>query len=160
MAAAGKSILCIDTDQAGLMLRGAWLEGNGYQVFTATCGHEGLQLFVAQAVDAILLDYHLGLLDGGVVADEVKRVKPEARVVMLTEHGDVPRDALKSVDAFVFKSHGPEALLAALHAVLEAGVEPPPTLADCRTDRKARIAWRLPNRTSSNRRPSSRRVRA
>ena len=139
MAAAGKSILCIDTDQSGLMLRGALLEGNGYRVLTASCGHEGLQLFVAQAVDAILLDYHLGLLDGGVVADEIKRVRPEARVVMLTEHKEVPRDALKSVDALVFKSHGPEALLAALHAVLEASSDSPPVLADPRTGSKVRI---------------------
>ena len=140
MAAAGKSILCIDTDQAGLTLRGAWLEGNGYRVLTATCGHEGLQLFVAQAVDAILLDYYLELLDGGVVADEIKRVKPEARVGMLTEHGEVPREALKSMDAFVFKSHGPEALLAAVHAVLEASSDSPPALADCRTGSKVRPA--------------------
>jgi CheY-like chemotaxis protein len=140
MAAAGKSILCIDTDQAGLLLRGALLEDNGYRVLTATCGHEGLQLFVAQAVDAILVDYHLGLLDGGVVADEIKRVRPEARVVMLTEHGEVPREALKSVDAFVFKSHGPGALLAALHAVLEASSDSAPDLADRQADRRDRMA--------------------
>ncbi len=140
MAAQGKNILCIDTDLSCLTLRGALLEENGYRVLTATCGHEGLQLFVSQAVDAILLDYYLGLLDGGVVADEVKRVKPETPVVMLAEHGELPRDALRSVDAFVFKSHGPAALLAALHAVLLASSRSPEALPDRQTDGKVRLA--------------------
>lgn len=131
MAAPGKNILCIDTDLNGLTLRGALLEDNGYRVLTATCGREGLELFVSQTIDAILLDYYLGLLDGGVVAAEIKRVKPETRVVMLTDHWEVPRDVLKSVDAFVFKSHGPEALLAALHDVLEVSSASTAAAAEC-----------------------------
>lgn len=140
MAAQGRNILCIDTDRNGLTLRGALLEDNGYTVLTATCGREGLQLFVSQAVDAILLDYYLALLDGGVVADEIKRLKPETRVVMLTDHRELPRDGLKSVDAFVFKSTGPEALLAALHAVLEASSGSKAAGTDFRAGGKASIA--------------------
>jgi CheY-like chemotaxis protein len=131
MAALGKNILCIDTDLNGLTLRGALLEDNGYRVLTATCGREGLELFVSQAVDAILLDYYLGLLDGGVVAAEIKRVRPQTRVVMLTDHWEVPRDVLKSVDAFVLKSHGPGTLLAALHDVLEVSSDSTAAAAEC-----------------------------
>ncbi len=61
-------------------------------------------------------------------------------VVMRMEYGEVPRDALKSVDAFVFKSHRPAARLAALHAILEARSDSPPALADCRTGTKVRMA--------------------
>ena len=131
MTAQGRNMLCIDTDIDGLTLRGALLEDNGYRVLTATCGCEGLELFVSQAVDAILLDYYLGLLDGGVVASEIKRVKPETRVVMLTDHWEVPRDVLKSVDALVFKSHGPGALLAALQDVLEIRSDSTAAAAEC-----------------------------
>jgi len=140
MAVQGRNILCIDTDIDGLTLRGALLEDNGYRVLTATCGREGLQLFVSQAIDAILLDYYLGLLDGGVVAAEIKRMKPETRVVMLTDHWAAPHDVLKSVDAFVFKSHGPEALLATLHAVLEFSSGSKAAVDDCRVYGNSNIA--------------------
>jgi hypothetical protein len=36
-------------------------------------------------VDAIVLDYQLGLLDGGVVAAEIRKVKPQVPPVMLVE---------------------------------------------------------------------------
>jgi DNA-binding response OmpR family regulator len=41
------------------------LKENGYEVITATNGSDGLRLLMLHAVDAIVLEYHLGLLDGG-----------------------------------------------------------------------------------------------
>jgi CheY-like chemotaxis protein len=58
---------------------------------------DGLRLFMAHAVDAIVLEYHLGLLDGGMVADEIKQVRPQLPVVILAEHLELPDDALKSM---------------------------------------------------------------
>jgi CheY-like chemotaxis protein len=43
------------------------------KVVTATNGGDGLRLFVSWPVDAIVLDYQLGLLDGATVAAEIKR---------------------------------------------------------------------------------------
>jgi DNA-binding response OmpR family regulator len=65
---------------------------------------EGLRLFMSGPVDAIALDYQLGLHDGVVVADEIRKVKPQVTVVMLAEDTELSADALKSVDAFVAKS--------------------------------------------------------
>ena len=73
---------------------------------------------MSRAVDAVVLDYQLGLLDGGVVAAEVKKVKPQVPIVMLAENVELPEDALKSVDALVAKSDGPHFLLATVHFVL------------------------------------------
>jgi DNA-binding NarL/FixJ family response regulator len=74
---------------------------------------------MSRPVDAIVLDYQLGLLDGGVVADEIKRVKPHVPIVMLAEDTELPADALKSVDAFVAKSDGPHFLLATVETILK-----------------------------------------
>jgi CheY-like chemotaxis protein len=112
--ATNSTLLCIHRDPAQLGL----LQENGYQLVTATNGHDGLRLFMSRPVDAIVLEYHLGLLDGGIVAAEIKKVKPELPIVMVADHLDLPDGALKSVDALVTKADGPHFLWATVHFVL------------------------------------------
>jgi DNA-binding response OmpR family regulator len=45
---------------------------------------------MSQPVDAIVLEYNLGLLDGSVIAAEIKQVEPKVPIVMLGEHADYP----------------------------------------------------------------------
>jgi DNA-binding response OmpR family regulator len=111
---AANTLLCIHRDPAQLSL----LRENGYELLTTTSGCEGLRLFMARSVDAIVLDYHLALLDGGVVAAEIKKVNSQVPIVMLTDHLELPDGTLKSVDALVAKSDGPHFLLATVHFVL------------------------------------------
>jgi DNA-binding NarL/FixJ family response regulator len=73
--------------------------------------------------DAIVVDYQLGLLDGGVVAAEIKKVKPRLPIVMLAGNIELPDRALKYVDVLVAKSDGPHSLLATVRSVLS--VKPP-----------------------------------
>ena len=73
---------------------------------------------MSRPVDAIVLEYHLGLLDGAVVAAEIKKAKPQIPIVMLVDHLALPEGALKSVDALVTKSDGPHFLWATVHFVL------------------------------------------
>ncbi len=113
MATSG-TLLCIHRDPVQLGL----LRENGYDLVTATNGHEGLRLFMTQSVDAIVLDYHLGLLNGAVIAAEIKQIRPTIPIVLLADHLELPDGALKSVDALVAKSDGPHFLLAAVHFVL------------------------------------------
>src|SRR5271165_348198 len=108
------TLLCIHRDPSQL----SWLQENGYDLATATNGSEGLRLFMSQPVDAVVLEYYLGLLDGATIAAEIKQVRPEIPIVMLADHLEVPSDALKSVDALVVKSDGPHFLLATVHFVM------------------------------------------
>ncbi len=112
--ATNSTLLCIHRDPAQL----APLQENGYELVTATNGSNGLRLLLSRPVDAIVLEYHLGLLDGAVVAAEIKRVKPELPIVMLADHLELPEGALKSVDALVTKSDGAHFLWATIHFVL------------------------------------------
>src|ERR1700735_1085939 len=82
------------------------LQEGGYELVTACNGREALRLFMTRLVDEIVLEYNLGLLDGAVGADQIKRVCPEVPIVMLAEHLELPDGALKSVDALVTKSDG------------------------------------------------------
>src|SRR5580658_3022099 len=111
---ATNTILCIHRDSDQLSL----LQENGYELLTATTGHEGLRLFASQPVDAIVLDYHLGLLDGAFVANEIKRFRPTIPIVMLADYLELPDGALNSVDALVTRSDGAHVLWATVHFVL------------------------------------------
>ena len=108
------TLLCIHREPAQLRL----LQDSGYKLLTATNGYEGLRLFKSRPVDAIVLEYHSGLSNGSVIADEIKQARPEIPIVMLTEHLELPNGALKSVDAFVTKSDGAHFLLATVHFML------------------------------------------
>ena len=114
--AAARSLLCIHRDPAQLSV----LQEKGFSLITATYGSRGLRLLVSKPGDAVILEYHLGLLDGTAVADEIKKVRPRLPIVMLAESLDLPQNALKSVEALVTSSDGPRFLLEAIHTVLQA----------------------------------------
>jgi CheY-like chemotaxis protein len=113
--ATNSTLLCIHRDPAQLSL----LHEHGYELLTATNGHEGLQLFMSQPVDAIVLDYQLGLLDGGVVAAAIKKIKPEVPIIMLAEAMELPVAALNSVDALVARSDVAHSLVSTVHSLLD-----------------------------------------
>jgi len=112
--ATNSTLLCIHRDPAQLRL----LQENGYELVTATNGSDGLRLFMLRPVDAIVIEHHTGLLDGAAIAAEIKQVRPEVPIVMLTDHLELPDGSLKSVDALVTQSDGPHFLLATVHFLL------------------------------------------
>lgn len=114
------TLLCIHRDPAQLSL----LRENGYELVTATNGSEGLRLLMTRSVDAIVIEYHLGLLDGAVVATEIKKAKPQIPIVMVADHLDLPDGALKSVDALVTKADGVHFLWATVHFILNVKPNP------------------------------------
>lgn len=114
--ATSPTLLCIHRDPAQLRV----LEENGYELLTAANGSEGLRLFGSRPVDGIVLEYELGLLDGSVVAAEIKKLKPHLPIVMLVDNLDLPDGTLKFVDAFVTRSDGAHFLWATVHFVLHA----------------------------------------
>lgn len=108
------ALLCIHRQPSELDL----LEESGYELVTATNGHEGLQLFMSRSVDAIVIEYHLGLVDGSVIASAIKQMKPDLPIVLLADSMELPSEAFQFVDAFVTKSDGPQFLLATVNCVL------------------------------------------
>ena len=114
------TLLCIHRDPAQLRL----LQENGYELVTASNGSEGLRLLMTRPVDAIVIEYHLGLLDGAVVATEIKKAKPQIPIVMLADHLELPDGALNSVDALVTKADGAHFLWATVHFILNVKSNP------------------------------------
>jgi CheY-like chemotaxis protein len=119
MVASG-TLLCIHRDPGQLDP----LKEKGYKLITATNGSDGLRLLMSRPVDAIVLEYHLGLLNGAIVSDEIKVVRPLLPIVMLTDHLELPEGTLKSVDALVAKSDGTHYLAVTIHSVLQRSQDP------------------------------------
>jgi DNA-binding NtrC family response regulator len=105
-----RTVLCIDDDVAMLHYEKALLERSGYEVLTAESAQQGLRLLAMCECDAVLLDYEMPTMNGHEVALEIKRVRPEL-VVILLSGSEVPTYALAMVDAFVPKLEASRDLL-------------------------------------------------
>jgi len=112
--AAPSTVLCIHHDPGQLTL----LREKGYGLVTATNGREGLRLLMSRPVDAVVLEYYLEILDGEMVADEIRRARQEVPIIMVADPVALPHEALTSVDTLVDKSAGPHFLWAAVHFLL------------------------------------------
>jgi len=105
-----RTVLCIDDDEAILRYEKALLERSGYAVIAASSAQQGLRLATMCKCDAVLLDYEMPGMNGHEVAVEIKRVRPELKVILLSGC-EVPPQALALVDAFVPKLEANQQLL-------------------------------------------------
>ncbi|MBI4590816.1 MAG: sigma-54-dependent Fis family transcriptional regulator, partial [Candidatus Rokubacteria bacterium] len=86
---AGESILIVDDEKAiQTSLRGV-LEDEGYRVSTVGSGTQALNRIGEETPDLVLLDIWMPGMDGLEVLAEIKRVRPEQTVVMISGHGTI-----------------------------------------------------------------------
>ena len=114
-----KTVLCIDDDSAGLTLRKMMLESEGYEVFVAASGEEGLQVLRSNRIDAVVLDYQMPKMNGADVAGQIREGGSQVPIVLLSGYvEEVPTAALHLVDAFVTKGGSPGQLLQVIKSAL------------------------------------------
>jgi two-component system cell cycle sensor histidine kinase/response regulator CckA len=101
--AASAVVLCIADSQDTLDCERAFLESFGYTVLTALRGSRGLELASLYSVDVIVLDYFMPAVNGEEVAVELRRLRPEAPIILVTEGVGVPDQTLSVVDALIAK---------------------------------------------------------
>jgi len=106
-----KTILCIDDDDGILGYQRELLERRGYAVLTAASARHGLQIAAVCAIAAVIVDYHMPEMNGHEVATEIKRLKPQVPIVMVSSDDQIPGHTLNVVDAFVSKNDVPSRLL-------------------------------------------------
>ena len=118
-------VLCIDDSQDVLDCERAFLESFGYTVLTAPSGSEGLELASIHSVDVVILDYFMPAMNGQEVAIEMRRLRPQAPIILLTEGLGVPEQALNLVDALVAKDRLASQLLPTIAHLSGCGRIPP-----------------------------------
>jgi two-component system, cell cycle sensor histidine kinase and response regulator CckA len=118
-------VLCIDDNQDVLECEKAFLETFGFTVLTALSGGKGLELASIHSVDVVIVDYFMPEMNGHEVAIEMRRLRPEAPIIMLSGAVDVPEQALMWVDAFIAKDRLASQLLPAIAQLHGRGLSPP-----------------------------------
>jgi CheY-like chemotaxis protein len=121
----GAVLLCIDDNVDVLECEKSFLESFGYTVLTALSGGKGLELASMHVVDVVILDYLMPKMNGHEVAIEMRRLKPQAPIIMLSAAVDIPEQALELVDAFIPKDCLASELLPAIAQLHGRGWIPP-----------------------------------
>jgi DNA-binding response OmpR family regulator len=110
-------ILCIIDDDFGLDTRKELLQDNGYEVLTAQSRQKGLGLFVAHPIDAVVLDKRM---NGDRVASQMKHIKPDIPILMVSACGRLSTKELSYVDAFLCKGESWSTLVSTLDRLLNS----------------------------------------
>ena len=118
MKAKPATILCIDDEEPGLLVRRALLESVGHRVLTALSGAEGVRIFRSEPVDAVIVDYWMAGKNGLAVAGELKRLNRTTPIIMLSAYTSLPDETIGLVDLWVQKGGEPQNLLDSLENLL------------------------------------------
>lgn len=90
------TILVVDDEPDILLVLGEFLSHEGFKILTAKDGSQCIDKVKEEHVDLLLLDMAMPGMNGIETLKEVRKIKPELAVIMITAY----RDAEKVVEAF------------------------------------------------------------
>jgi CheY-like chemotaxis protein len=124
------SVLLVDDEPLQLSLRAQVLEMNGFSVLTACGPLEALSLIVgtAKRIDVAVLDYHMPIMNGCILADHLKSCRPEVKIILHSGAIAIPHGEMASVETFVPKSEGIASLIASIAQLASAATGAPELL--------------------------------
>lgn len=104
------SILIVEDDFFLLNIYSTKFEGEGYKVFIAPNGQEGLELALSKKPNIILLDILMPKLDGFGFLKEIKKNKVAANIPIilltnLSQKKDIDKGLSMGADDYLVKAH-------------------------------------------------------
>jgi PAS domain S-box-containing protein len=123
----GELILVVDDEPAIRQAVERTLCQHGYEVMTAADGIEAVSLFASHSkkIRVLITDLMMPLMDGAALCRVVRKINPDARIIVFTGIGSSPDSeaalatlAKLKIDRILSKPHTGEVLLRAVHAVL------------------------------------------
>lgn len=124
MAQPSHLVLCVDDELVGLQVRKILLERAGYRVLTAFNGQDGINIFRAEPIEAVVLDYSMPGMHGGEVAAKMRETKPEVPILLLSAYIGLPPEVTSLVDLYMTKGEGAPILLNKLQSLFQPAGEP------------------------------------
>ena len=124
-----KKILVIDDDPRLVKLVDYSLTQEGYEVYKAYDGQEGLRQMYSHQPDLVILDIMMPKMDGWQVCRRIREMS-NVPIIMLTAKGgeeDIARGLDYGADDYLTKPFRVKELLARVRAVLRRAALPPPT---------------------------------
>lgn len=112
-------VLCVDDELIGLQVCKILLERAGYRVLTAPNGAAGLEVFAAEPVEVVVLDYSMPGMHGGEVATRMRQIKPDVPILLLSAYIGLPPEVISLVDLYMIKGEGPPLLLKKLSSLFQ-----------------------------------------
>ena len=115
-----KKVLVVEDDGNISELLRLYLEKDGFEVFQAVDGGEGIRLAQEKNPDLVLLDIMLPVVDGWVVCAEIRKTS-RVPIIMLTAKGetfDKINGLEMGADDYVTKPFEVKELMARIHAVM------------------------------------------
>ena len=118
-------ILCVDDEELGLLVRKLMLESEGFEVSVASNGQSALDLCGRSRFDLVVLDYSMPGMNGGEVAEAIRRLRPEIPIILLSAYITLPEEHIQLVDGHVTKGESTEALLALIRKLIDGKTDDP-----------------------------------
>jgi CheY-like chemotaxis protein len=108
-------ILLVDDELEQLWLRAQVMQSLGFPVHTADNPSDAIFMMADEAlekVELVVLDYNMPGINGCDLADTLKLMRPELKIILYSGASDIPRNEMTSIDTFVSKADGMSALIA------------------------------------------------
>jgi PAS domain S-box-containing protein len=117
------TVLLVDDEEVVLEVVKRILEGMGFEVMCVNGGREALEVFRARGAEiaCVLLDLTMPQLDGEQVFREIRRLRPDAKVILSSGYDEsdiTPRFAGEGLAGFIQKPYRSDSLRAKLREVL------------------------------------------
>jgi CheY-like chemotaxis protein len=124
-------ILLVDDEIPQLLLRAQVMSLRGFPVLTADNPSDAIFMIAEEAleqVELVVLDYNMPGINGCDLADLLKVMRPELKIILYSGATDVPRNEMTSIDVFVSKADGMSALIAEVAELTQVGGASPTTI--------------------------------
>jgi PAS domain S-box-containing protein len=121
----GELLLVVDDEDALVDIATLVLTKAGYRVLTAPNGAEAVALYAQQpqAIQAVLMDMHMPVMDGAQTIQELRRLSPAVKIIAFSGLAPVAASdqAMAGTQAMLAKPYTVRDLLATVRSVLDAG---------------------------------------
>jgi CheY-like chemotaxis protein len=97
------TVLCVEDEELQLRMREMLLESAGFKVFGARTAKEAMEIFRANHIDAVVMDYWLSIENGTAIAERMKALRPRTPIAMLSGFSSLPGEGAV-VDAWLRKA--------------------------------------------------------
>jgi CheY-like chemotaxis protein len=98
-------ILCIDDNRDVLGSLVGVLQASAYDTLASLSGSQGILLSLQNSVDLVVLDYEMPDMNGDLVAQAIRRYRPELPIILFTGiTDDIPDSARQNVDGVISKT--------------------------------------------------------
>jgi PAS domain S-box-containing protein len=119
----GELVLVVDDEAPVREAIVSTLEASGYHCYTAEDGTDALALYFERrdAIDVVVTDLHMGIMDGITLVRSIRKVSSEARIIVSSGHIHKENQATLmglGVTSFLEKPYSAERLLRSIKALL------------------------------------------